>query len=160
MVVSDLREGHCCILLAEEFTHKTSERMTDYVYSLMQKYAPISKVYVDGSQISWIKSLKAYVGEEVDYHEAIERYKASHCDYTLNMQVLPILFTPNEKRSMLSWTKQMLEDGFLAIDKRFTKLLTALHTCVDTEGIIDKKTTSHDDILDGMCLNCKEYQFR
>ncbi|MFZ0511648.1 MAG: hypothetical protein WAM14_08585 [Candidatus Nitrosopolaris sp.] len=50
---------------------------------------------------------------------------------------------PREKRSMLSYTKKLLEDGFIMIDKRFNKLLTALHTCVDREGIIDKNATSH-----------------
>jgi hypothetical protein len=82
---------------------------------------------VDGSQVSYIKSLKARLNEEVDYHAAIERYKQNHCDYALNMQVLPVTFTVTEKKSMLSWTKEMLSNGWLAIDPRFTKLLITLH---------------------------------
>jgi hypothetical protein len=44
---------------------------------------------------------------------------------------------------MLSHTRTLIEDGFVAIDSiRFQKLITSLHTAVDNERKLDKNTTS------------------
>ena len=54
-------------------------------------------------------------------------------NYKWNITVLRVLFTQTEKESMLSHTKQLLEDGMLIIDKRFDKFLTRLQTCFDND---------------------------
>jgi hypothetical protein len=55
---------------------------------------------------------------------------------------------------MLSHMRTFLENGWLLIDKRFDKLLIALHTASDIEGRVSKDQMSHSDCWDGlrMCL--------
>jgi hypothetical protein len=42
--------------------------------------------------------------------------------------------------------------------KRFHKLVTALRTAVAREGILDKESTSYDDILDAMRLCVRGFE--
>jgi hypothetical protein len=50
-------------------------------------------------------------------------------------------------------------EGMVAINPRFDKLITSLRTAVDKgEGVLDKEATSYDDILDAFRLALKFYQ--
>jgi hypothetical protein len=42
---------------------------------------------------------------------------------------------------------------------RFDKLITALRTAVDNDGVLDKEATSYNDILDAFRLSLKFYHF-
>ena len=45
-------------------------------------------------------------------------------------------------------------NGVVAINPRFTKLITALRTAVEKgEGMLDKEATSHDDLFDAFRLS-------
>ena len=48
---------------------------------------------------------------------------------------------------MLDHSKMILEDGLLAINSVFDKLIIALRSAVAEENSLDKKATSYDDIL-------------
>ena len=57
---------------------------------------------------------------------------------------------------MLAHCKEMMEyhNGQIAINPKFTKLITALRTVVEnSEGVLDKETTSHDDLFDAFRLS-------
>jgi hypothetical protein len=74
------------------------------------------------------------------------------------MTVIPVHFV-KEHRRMLAHTKKILEynQGTIAINPRFDKLVTSLRTAVEKgEGSLDKDATSYDDILD--VLGC-HYSF-
>ena len=43
---------------------------------------------------------------------------------------------------------------------RFDKLVTALRTAVDNDGMLDKESTSYNDIFDAFRLALKFYSFR
>ena len=63
---------------------------------------------------------------------------------------------------MLGHSKMILEHepGKIAINPdRFDKLITALRTAVDNDGIVDKEATSHNDIFDAFRLALKLYHF-
>ncbi len=49
--------------------------MLSVVYGLMSKY-DVDKIYIDGANPSFIKSLKLQIGEDADYHKVIARYKS------------------------------------------------------------------------------------
>ena len=56
----------------------------------------------------------------------------------------------------------ILEDdrGKIAINPdRFDKLITALRTAVDNDGILDKELTSYNDIFDAFRLALKFYRY-
>jgi hypothetical protein len=66
--------------------------------------------------------------------------------------------------SLLISTKntKLLEDdgGHIAINPvKFDKLITALRTAVDNDGILDKESTSYNDIFDAFRLALKFYHF-
>jgi len=63
---------------------------------------------------------------------------------------------------MLGHCKMVLEDdgGRIAINSdRFDKLITALRTAVDNDDVLDKESTSYNDILDAFRLALKFYHF-
>ena len=59
-------------------------------------------------------------------------------------------------KEMLAPTKELLEywNGYVAINPRHNKLITALRTAVENgEGVLDKDATSHDDLFDSFRLS-------
>ena len=52
--------------------------------------------------------------------------------------------------------KEMLEfrNGYVAINPKFTQLVTALRAAVENgEGVLDKEATSHDDLFDSFRMS-------
>lgn len=71
------------------------------------------------------------------------------------MFVIPVPFAKYHKE-ILSHTKEMMEyrSGHVAINPRFTKLVTALRTVVEKgDGTLDKEATSHDDLFDAFRMS-------
>ena len=67
------------ILHAEEYHRPDYNEMLSTIYSLMSKYS-VDKVYIDGTNPSFIKSLKLQIGEDPDYeHKAM----LGHCKMIL-----------------------------------------------------------------------------
>jgi hypothetical protein len=131
------------------------------VYKLMSKYN-IDKVYIDGANPSFIRSLKIQIGETADYIEELARYK--HQGLTeeqalRNMKIIPVSFG-KEHKAMLGHCKLILEDSYIAIHPSFDKLITSLRTAVDADGTLDKESTSYNDIFDAFRLALKFYSFR
>ena len=59
-------------------------------------------------------------------------------------------------KEMLAHTKELLEyrNGYVAINSKHSKLITALRTAVENgEGVLDKDATSHDDLFDSFRLS-------
>ena len=57
---------------------------------------------------------------------------------------------------MLAHCKELMEyqNGFVAINPRHNKLITALRTAVENgEGVVDKEATSHDDLMDAFRMS-------
>ena len=103
----------------------------------MSKYN-VDKVYIDGANPSFIKSLKLWIGEDPDYDKVIARYKAEKLgdnSWSQDMRIVPINFN-TEHKAMLGHCKMILEDdrGKIAINPdKFDKLITALRTAVDND---------------------------
>jgi hypothetical protein len=52
------------------------------------------------------------------------------------------------------------DGGSIAINPdRFDKLITALRTAVDNDGVLDKESTSYNDIFDAFRLALKFYRY-
>src|ERR671933_1695392 len=136
--------------------------MLSVVYGLISKYQ-IDKIYIDGANPSFIKSLKLQIGEDADYDKMIARYRTEGLgdDPTKNMKIIPVNFG-KEHKAMLGHCKMILEDdrGKIAINPdTFDKLITSLRTAVDNDGILDKEVTSYNDIFDAFRLALKFYHF-
>src|ERR671935_660301 len=137
--------------------------MLSLVYDLMSKYQ-VDKVYIDGANPSFIKSLKIQIGEDADYDKVIARYRSEGFgdDAALaDMKVVPVNFNKQHK-AMLGHCKMILEHELrkIAINpNKFDKLITAIRTAVDNDGTLDKEATSYNDIFDAFRLALKFYHF-
>jgi len=65
-VVTEWADGLVQILYAEEYHRTDYNEMLSLVYDLTSKYQ-VDKVYIDGANPSFIKSLKLQIGEDADY---------------------------------------------------------------------------------------------
>jgi hypothetical protein len=119
-----------------------------------------ARIYVDGSNPEFIRSLKHQLGERLGYEEEIKLYQSnsSGIDWTQNMIVIPVRFARDHNK-MLTHSKEESRVypryGTIAISPRFVKLITSLRTAVEKgEGTLDKDAASYDDILDEfrLCL--------
>ena len=136
--------------------------MLSIVYELISKYQ-IDKVYIDGANPSFIKSLKLQIGEDADYDKVIARYRSEGLgDATKDMKIVPVNFK-SEHKAMLGHCKMILEKdgGRIAINPdKFDKLITSLRTAVDNDGVLYKESASYNDIFDAFRLALKFYSFR
>lgn len=119
------------------------------------------RIFVDGANPSFIRALKDKVDKDTNYDQQILFFKRQFPSiYDLqflqqNTFVIPVPFS-KEHKNMLAHAKEMLEykNGQVAIHPKFTKLITALRTAVENgEGMLDKKTTSHDDLMDAFQMS-------
>jgi len=60
---------------------------------------------------------------------------------------------------MMLHFKDLLEKGWVMIDKRFTKCIDALRTVSDFEGHVDKQNMSHSDIWDSLIMCATAYGY-
>jgi hypothetical protein len=150
IVVTQWEDNLIQIMHAEEYHRPDYNEMLSTVYSLMSKYN-VDKVYIDGANPSFIKSLKLQIGEDQDYDKVIARYRSEKLgdNWSHDMRIVPVNFN-SEHKAMLGHCKMILENdgGRIAINPdRFDKLITALRTAVDNDGVLDKEATSYNDIL-------------
>jgi len=132
------------------------------VYALMSKYN-VDKVYIDGANPSFIRSLKLQIGEDADYDKVIARFRSEKLgdNSSQDMRIVPVNFN-SEHKAMLGHCKMIMENdgGRIAINPdKFDKLITALRTAVDNDGTLDKESTSYNDIFDAFRLALKFYHF-
>lgn len=73
------------------------------------------------------------------------------------MTVIPVTFTTVEKKNMLLNLKELVDSSVIAIDlDRHQRLVLALRTASATNMILNKDTMESDDLLDALCLACKQ----
>ena len=86
--------------------------MLSTVYSLMSKYE-VDKVYIDGANPSFIKSLKLQIGEDADYDKVIARCRAEGLgdSWSQDMKIVPVNFN-KEYKAMRGHCKMILEHEY------------------------------------------------
>jgi hypothetical protein len=162
IVVTEWVDGIVQIMHAEEYHRPDYNEMLSLVYGLMSKYN-VDSVYIDGTNPSFIKSLKLQIGEEADYDKVIARYRADGLgdSWSKDMRIVPVNFN-KEHKAMLGHCKMILEKdgGRIAINPdKFDNLITALRTAVDNDGVLDKEATSYNDVFDAFRLALKFYHY-
>jgi hypothetical protein len=61
--------------------------------------------------------------------------------------------------AVLGYLKILLESGPIAIDERFTKLVSSLRTAYESGGKLNKEITSFNDVYDAFGLSLREFHF-
>lgn len=157
IVVTQWVDNTIQIIYAEEYQKPDYNEMLDIAQSLISKYM-ISKIFIDGANPSFIRSLKYAIDEETEYEYDVERSRKMKIPVWEYMDVIPIPFSTHHK-DMLAHVKMLIEEEKLvAINPVFDKLLTSLRTSVDKEGTLDKEATSYNDIFDAFRLALYYYQ--
>ena len=162
IVITQWTDNQIHVLYAEEFERPDYNEMLSKIWSLMSEFElskKNGKIYVDGANPSFIKSLKLQVGEDTDYDKKIAYYKAQKCDWTQNMIVIPVNFS-TEHKAMLGHAKVLFDQGYVSINSKHDKLITSLRTAIENDGVLDKEVTSYDDIFDAFRLALKFYSFK
>ena len=157
IVVTQFIDGQVQIVHAEEYKRPDFNEMLEKAWNLIVKYT-VQKIYIDGANPSFIKSLKLQWGERSDYENVPKEQRQF-------MRVEPVNFN-QEHKEMLGHCKMLLEKGYIAINPAFDKLITSLRTAVAEENILDKESTSYSDIFDAYSdifdayrLALKDYKF-
>lgn len=160
IVVTRLVNGKIQIIYADETERPDYNEMLNKIFALIRDYN-IDHIYVDGSNPEIIGSLKRGLGERSRperYTPLIERARKYGRPLENYMTVIPVHFA-REHKEMLVHCKMLLEKGYLEIHPKFDKLTIALRTAVENgEGVLDKETTSYNDILDAFRLSMKYFR--
>lgn len=123
---------------------------------MLHKYK-ITKVYVDGSNPSFINSLKRRIGENPNYEE----YTKEELQNQINCRMVVCSINFSQKhRDMLMHTRLLFERHSVAINLRFSKLVTSLKTALEIDGSLDKESTAYDDIFDAFRLSLQNYSLK
>jgi hypothetical protein len=61
---------------------------------------------------------------------------------------------------MLSNLHAVINKGYLAIPRKYEKLIISLRTAYAKELSLDKKETTYDDLLDALRLALKGFEFK
>jgi hypothetical protein len=147
------------VLYASEFERPDFSEMLDKILTIYENYT-VSKICVDAANPEIITAIKRGLNERTDYEKHISNLKTRHPKY-LNlstwMNVIPMSFS-SDGREMLAHTKRYLDNNWLAIHPNFHKLIVALRTATATDGLLEKASTSHNDILDAFRLSLYLYK--
>jgi hypothetical protein len=162
VVITEYVDGIVNVVFADEYSRPDYDEMLSKVFELMSKYG-VSKTYVDGANPSFIRSLKLEIGEDPNYLEQIAQLKSTGLteeQALRNLKIVPVNFN-KESKAMLGHCKLLLESdgGHMAINERYDKLIIALRTATDQDGMLDKESTSHNDIFDAFRLALKYYRW-
>jgi Terminase RNaseH-like domain len=164
VLVAQLVDGKIYILFAEEFDRPDFSDMVELVFSLVNRYELVNRIYIDGSFPAFIKSLKKQIGPAEmpdsyqtvidDFHRRLGKQTTMTLEEAFpNMKVVPISFN-KEHKTMLQNVMKVIEGGYIRIHPRFDKLITSLRTAstTNTEYELDKEKTSYDDLFDAFRL--------
>jgi hypothetical protein len=163
--ITELVDGMINVLHAEEYPRPDFNQMIAITIKLLDEYDirfdNRCRIFVDGANPSFIRALKEKVNEDSDYKRQISFYRKNYPSvYDLeflqqNMFVIPVPVS-KEHKHRLAHSKELMEyqNGYMAINPRFNKLITSLRTAVEYgEGVLDKEATSHDDLMDAFRLS-------
>lgn len=154
------------ILYAEELDHPSYEEAIDHVFRIRKQMGNVVNIGVDASQPELIISLKKLIDERYSWswiQEKVQYCKKHNIDLAQCMIVCPIVFNTESRSFMTSHSKRLLDDskGLIAINPKFTKLITALRGAqFDDTGKLDKDESPHNDLLDCFQMMSTYFKFK
>jgi hypothetical protein len=145
------------VLYCDELLGSSYENLIELCRQLIDTYNP-SVIWIDAANPEVTTSIKKIVGDELPWRQHIERIKSMKPvqEFHTQMKVVPIAFNSNGKQ-MLEFAKFAVEKGEVAIHPSFTKLIGALRTAVENNGLLNKKATSFDNAHDSFLLSLKAF---
>lgn len=118
-----------------------------------------SKVYVDGSNPSLVRSLKVAIGEYQEYEKYTKEEMQSKI-YGGPMIICPIPFNAKSKKEMLYNLKDMVDKGLLTIHEDQKNIIDCLNSAYIENEKLDKEKTARDDLFDSTALALLNWQIK
>lgn len=155
------------VMYAKEFEKPQHEDMTKLVKQLYLDMYPFenTKIFVDGANAGWIRSLKKAIKEYEDYHLFPKDRLKKLIHSEKGMTVCPIMFSEYgqsllENARLLMEKKRVVIPPAEVLNEDYIKLTTALRTAhIDPNtGRLDKEDTSYDDLFDAFRLSLMYYK--
>jgi hypothetical protein len=138
-----------CVLLEQS----TPDEVIDACWDIWKKYGYMNvKFLCDASGAGMIRQMK------IRWSDNLHWRRVEDVNPNTN-HIIPVAFSTNHKQ-MLSHLHLMATKGLLAIDPKFDKLITSLRTAWADELTLNKEATSFDDLLDGLRLSLKAFNFK
>jgi hypothetical protein len=147
------------VLYAKQWDRPSYEQMINEVTKLRYQYKP-TKVYVDGANPDFIKSLKIQFNENPDYESVIEMANHDKADYEYRMDVIPVSFSQYGKE-LLGRFQYFVSKGLFSVPSIFADLIMDMRTASYLDnGNLDKKTVGSRtfDLLDSTRLALKLFE--
>lgn len=154
------------ILYSEELDHPSYEEALDHVFRIRKQMGNVLNIGVDASNPELIVSLKKLIDERYQWQyiqDKVLECKKRNIDIAQRMIVCPIVFNTESRSYMTSHSKRLLDDsrGLIAINPKFTKLITALRGAqFDDTGKLDKEESPFNDTLDCFQMLCTFIKFK
>jgi hypothetical protein len=145
------------IVYSAEYEDADFNEMLAEIVSIYRTYG-VANVYIDSSQPELVKPLKQALGDTHvnDYLEYQRHLKTKHRNPADYMKVVAVSFR-EEGREMLAHTRRLLDANVLACSPSWNSVITSMMSAHATEGMLQKKISQHNDILDALMLSCKHF---
>jgi hypothetical protein len=147
------------VLHAKQWDRPSYENMISEVTRLKYQYRP-TKIYVDGANPDFIKSLKIQFNESSNYEEIIEQANSEKADYEYRMQVIPVSFSQYGKE-LLGRFQYFVSKRWFSVPSTYTDLIMDMRTASYLDnGNLDKKAVGSRtfDLLDSTRLALKLFE--
>ena len=89
IVITQRVDNQIQIMHAEEYQRPDFNQMISVVWDLFRRFGKINKIYIDGSNPSFIRALKIQIGEDEEYEEIIREAKSRKQNYELAWMSFP-----------------------------------------------------------------------
>lgn len=104
------------VVFSKEYDKALYSEMIDIVYDYIKQYN-VNFVFIDGSQVDFIRSLKAKIGEDTNYEAVVERARKYNTPLHNYMSVIPVL-NQQEGKSLIDNVKYFMSvSKTVAIDE-------------------------------------------
>ena len=157
LCLTQYRNGRIEVMFATVLIQPNYDELVRIVDRIITK-TNTTKVYVDGSNPSLVKSIKNTIGEYPNYNE----YDKETMERKIggSMVVCPIAFGAKTKKEMLYNLKEFVDRGLLVIHENQKELIDCLTSAWVDDGKIDKEKTAWDDLLDALQLSMLNYMLK
>lgn len=135
------------VLEAYQYTQPDVLEMVNKCMDLYRKYGETNVYFIiDSSAIPFIQSLKIQLGENPHY----ERVDREYWRPSRNFKAVPIHYSLENKKKMLSNLYDLLSLRMLSISKDFRTVIASLHSANGREFVLNKEESAENDILDAL----------
>jgi len=138
------------LVFAEEYEKPSASFIVDLCRKLRRQFNYHTAFFIDSSAPFLIRDLRASVNEDTDN---------SVKDISKEDIFQPVVFQQSHK-NLLSNLEHLVSKGYLAINPKFDKVITALRSAYSVEWDYKKDQSEYDDSCDALMLSCRGYNIK